>query len=305
MTRSILFFLAVFVSTLFANAQVAGNAQRETRLLDLASFSELRVQIEANMIIDCQEEARLEITTDANLFEYIEIETKGNILILKQKENIQPTRGIQISLGAKDMAVLQTAAAATIQVVGIDREDFRLVNPGATVLLEGKTEELRLAIEIGQVEASRLTTERAVVDIWSSGIATINASEAVSGKISNGGRLIYHGSPAVVNTNTSDGGITLAIQHEREENANGARFAADAPVQVTIINKTGDFLQTVVRGPGPKPFGYGLPFQPGITREESWPVGTKVFLVNKLGMRSLLFEVQASDQGGEIILAGG
>ncbi len=305
MSRSILFILALFVSTLIANAQVEGNAKRETRLLDLADFSELRVQIEANMIIDCQEEPRLEITTDANLFEYLEIETKGNILILKQKEDIQPTRGIQISLGAKDMAVLQTGAAATIQVVGIDRDDFRLVNPGATVLLEGKTEELRLAIEVGQVEASRLTTERAVVDIWSSGIATINASEKVSGKISNGGRLIYHGSPAIVNTNTSEGGITLAVQHENEGETQGARFASDAPIQVSVINKTGAFLQTVVRGPGLNPFSYGLPFQPGITREENWPVGTKVFLVNKMGMRSLLFEVQASDQGGEIVLAGG
>lgn len=304
MSKSLLLFLAVFACTLVANAQVEGNAKRETRLLDLDTFTELRVQIEANMIIDCQQEERLEITTDANLFEYLEIETKGNILIIKQKADIKPTSGIQISLGAKDMAVLQTSAAATIQVVGIDRDDFRLVNPAATVLLEGKTEELRLAIEVGQVEASRLQTERAVVDIWSSGIATVNASDAVSGKITNGGRLIYHGSPAEVNTNTSEGGISLAVQHERQENPNGARFAADAPIKLTIINKTGDFLQTVVRGPGPRPFGYGLPFQPGITREETWPIGTKVFLVNKLGMRSLLFEVQPSDQGGEIILAG-
>ncbi|MFK7923339.1 MAG: DUF2807 domain-containing protein [Bacteroidia bacterium] len=304
MLRSLLSFAALIGFTLLANAQIEGNEKRETRLLDPADFTELRVDVAANMIIDCQSEGGLEITTDANLFEYLEIEVKGNILILSQKADIKPSRGIQISLGAKDMAVLQTSAAATIQVVGIDRDDFRLVNPAATVLLEGKTQELRLAIESGQVEASRLQTEKAVVDIWSSGIATINASEEVSGKISNGGRLIYQGSPASINTHTSEGGITLAVQHERQENPNGARFVADAPINLTIINKTGEALHTVVRGPGPKPFGYGLPFQPGITREENWPVGTKVFLVNKLGMRSLLFEVQNSDQGGEIVLAG-
>lgn len=304
MLRYLLSFAVLIGFTLLANAQIEGNEKRETRLLDPADFTELRVHIAANMIIDCQAEGRLEITTDANLFEYLEIEVQGNVLILSQKADIKPSRGIQISLGAKDMAVLQTSTTATIQVVGIDREDLRIVNPAATILLEGKTQELRLAIEKGQVEASRLQTQKAIVDIWSSGIATVNASEEVSGKITNGGRLIYHGSPANVNTNTSEGGITLAVQHKRQKNPNGARFAANAPISLTIVNKTGEFLQTAVRGPGPRPFGYGLPFQPGISREENWPIGTKVFLVNKLGMRSLLFEVQASDQGGEIVLAG-
>ncbi|MEL6649191.1 MAG: DUF2807 domain-containing protein [Bacteroidota bacterium] len=305
MSRSLLFLASFLVMTLGANAQIEGNEQRESRLLDLPEFTELEVHIAANMIIDCQSDRRLEITTDANLFEYLEIENKGNRLILRQKTEIAPSRGIQISLGAPELAFLQTSAAAMIQINGIDQEEFKLVNPAATVLLEGKAEELRLAIESGQVEASRLQADRAVVDIWSTGIATINASEKLSGNISNGGKLIYHGQPEIVDNQTSEGGIMLAVQHPQRDEDKGARFASDGPVQVTIVNKTGEFLQTYVKGPGLKPFSYGLPFQAGITREENWPVGTKVYLVNKVGMRSLLFEIKPTDANGEIILAGG
>ena len=55
----------------------------------------------------------------------------------------------------------------------------------------------------------------------------------------------------------------------------------------------------VVKGPkvDGSYFGYGFPMMPGATKKERWTVGTKVYRINRLGLRKLLVEIKAEDEG--------
>ena len=43
-------------------------------------------------------------------------------------------------------------------------------------------------------------------------------------------------------------------------------------------------------------FSYGFPMMPGTTRKENWSVGSKVYKVNRLGLRKLLVEIKEEDK---------
>ena len=44
-------------------------------------------------------------------------------------------------------------------------------------------------------------------------------------------------------------------------------------------------------------FSYGFPMMPGTKRNEKWSIGSKIYKVNKLGLRKLLVEIKAENEG--------
>ncbi len=57
---------------------------------------------------------------------------------------------------------------------------------------------------------------------------------------------------------------------------------------------------------GPKPngrkFSYGFPMMPQATRKEYWTTGTKVYKVNKLGLRKLLISIKPENENKTVKL---
>ena len=43
-------------------------------------------------------------------------------------------------------------------------------------------------------------------------------------------------------------------------------------------------------------FGYGFPMMPYATRKETWTIGTKVYKVNKIGLKKLLVTINKDNE---------
>lgn len=79
---------------------------------------------------------------------------------------------------------------------------------------------------------------------------------------------------------------------ERRKNSN-VKF-----INLKIKNNSGNRYDFYVIGPKPNcsKFSYGFLMMPYAKRNEHWTVGTKIFKINRLGLRSLLVEIYANDE---------
>ena len=75
------------------------------------------------------------------------------------------------------------------------------------VVLEGKATSIDVeASSAGDVDAYRLESEKAVVNVSSGGEAKISVSKEIDAKASSGGDIRYRGNPSRTNTHSSSGG---------------------------------------------------------------------------------------------------
>ncbi|MFK7936937.1 MAG: hypothetical protein AB8G22_25710 [Saprospiraceae bacterium] len=99
------------------------------------------------------------------------------------------------------------------------------------------------------------------------------------------------------NTNTPIKTEVL-LQHEtNQEVSKDLKY-----IKFQLKNNTLTRKHFYVRGPQGKRFSYGFPIGAQLKRAENWPVGTKVFKVNKIGGRKLIYTVKLEDEGQVIDL---
>lgn len=76
--------------------------------------------------------------------------------------------------------------------------------------------------------------------------------------------------------------------------------AKEKPEFINFIIKNNSFNRNHFYVVGPKPngrkFSYGFPMMPFFKRKEYWTTGTKVYKVNRLGLRKLLITIKPEDE---------
>jgi hypothetical protein len=291
------FLLSLALLPLLSKAQLSSDFQRQTRFQALSSFSALSVKIPVEMIVDCQEEGLMEITAEAEVFALLDIRQNDGQLSIEAKSGLNPQQSIQIRLGAKGLNRFTSEGKGSFQIRGIDTDQFQLTNPAATVMLEGKVRELRLRVEQGKVEASRLQAELVYANLWGPGLASVNVSGRLVAQVSNEGKLLYSGS-AEVRQRTRNGGILISDDPQ----VSTISERTNAYVDFELYNNATRPINIRIEGPEGKKFGFGLPFAPGQRKGESLPTGTRIYQINPNGQRSLLLEVERVLAGKSIAL---
>lgn len=285
----LLFFILFATTTL--NAQKNGNGQLETRNIDLASFSEIRVNFPVKATIDCGATAALSMTTDENLFDHILVKVADDILYIEQKGWVQATK-VELTIGASNLKRLQSDGYGTYVVNNIDADEFRVTNNVGLVTLSGRANTLRFDIETGTIDATDLVAQTVYASIWSHGKATVNAVQLLAGKLDNGAEVIYTNKPQKVSIRTQGGSEIFSTKQVEE---NKALAKKTNYIDFKVFNNSGKRIQAYVKGPSGKRFSYGFPLNPLQKRQKHWPVGSKVYKVSKLGTRTLLATISEND----------
>lgn len=194
-----------------AAAQVKGNKKITTRTFPIENVQRIKINFYAQVTIDQSAPEGMTITTDENLFDLIDTEVVGNTLHLDQKKWIQPSRKAIITIGAPNIRHVETGTHDVTKIINVDNDYLQLTSPVGTIILEGKTKELRLGIELAKVDASRLVAENAFINIWSWGNATVNVTNVLHAEVSNSGKLIYVNSPKEIQKKTKKDGQVLPL----------------------------------------------------------------------------------------------
>lgn len=275
-------------------AQVKGNKEIVTRTFETKNLEVVKVNFYADITIDPSLKEGMEITMDSNLFEKIDTETVNGTLHLDQLQWVQPSQRVIIKIGAPNLKRVEKGTHRTLNIINIDLEELQVMAFVGKVNLFGKIKQLNLGIENGQVDASQLISHNVRANIWGFGKAKVYAENQLFSKVSSEGRL------EVVNTPKDLKGDAKRIL----KRTNDAKKSNTQWISFRIKNNSWNRNNFYVVGPradGGK-FSYGFPMMPGKVRKERWSVGTKVYRVNKVGLRKLLVKISKEDEGKTVKL---
>ncbi|SHI46982.1 GIN domain-containing protein [Aquimarina spongiae] len=283
-TLTFLFFLMGCVGY----TQIKGNGIIETKKFDINNVHTIKINFYADVLIDTAQEESLTITTDNNLFQNIDKEVVDGVLSIGQLEWIQPTKKAKIIIGAPGLKAVEQGTHDTTKIINLNTQEIRLMALVGKIIVEGKTQELRIGNEVGTVDASGLIAENATIQIWSWGRAKVNVMNSLDSDLNDNAKLIVTNTPKI-------------LKGDSKRMIAKSSIKKDASIEyINFKIKNNSFSRNNFFVVGPKPdgskFGYGFPMMPGSVRKENWTTGTKVYKVNSLGFRKLLVTIKAEDK---------
>ena len=177
--------------------------------------------------------------------------------------------------------------------MNINNSTFTATAEVGTIRLLGKSELLQANAEVGTVIADDLEVNIADVDIDGWGKVSVGKAKTISGMVRHGGNLVYQDSATNVKAG-SDDESTVVLAGSTSTVETKTRY-----IKLKVKNNSWKRLNAYVIGPKPdgKKFSYGFPMRPGQVRDKNWTIGTKVYRKTALGVRKLLIEIKAEDEG--------
>lgn len=270
-------------------AQIKGNKKIETRTFPAKGLTNLEIALYAKVEIDQLADEEITITTDSNLFDLIDKEIVDGKLLLTQKEWIQASQDILIKIGMPAIKRVQLNVHERVVLKNIKKDNISVMALNGTIEISGEVNSTGIGAENGTIDASKLQSKEVYLNIWGRGKAIVNATELLESTLSNDARIEVIGTPEVLKGDTKK---TIAKSNKPIDKS--LKW-----IHFKIKNNSANRNQFAVVGPKPdgSKFGYGFPMMPYASKKERWTVGTKVYKVNKLGLKKLLLTINIEDEG--------
>jgi len=154
----------------------------------------------------------LRVTTDENLFPYIDNHISGDTLHLDTREQIWPTREIRVVVFSPTRAGARISGAVKLTANQMAGPRFALEATGASrVTLEGSIDEL-LADMTGasELNASGLQAKTAEISTTGAGDAEVAVTDILKVAITGAGKVTYSGNPKTIERHIAGAG---SIRH--------------------------------------------------------------------------------------------
>ncbi|NNE69334.1 MAG: DUF4097 family beta strand repeat protein [Rhodothermales bacterium] len=282
----LLLVLAAVALPLAAQSPVKGSGNVIEQVRPLDRFTAVSIDFVADVQIAIGESPGIELVTDDNILPHIGTRIRGGTLMVSQDRWIAPSIRTRIRITTPMMARLETSGYSTVEVSGVSGPRFAVDAGVGDVKLTGSTSRVRLTTKTGTIDASELKADAAEVTITSRGKVLVDAAELVT-ELSETATVVYSGQPLVQGDS-----VGLAPMETYE----AAPTPAPERVAFRLRNNRFRWVKLRVEGPAGASFGYGFSLLPRASRAENWPVGTRVFQVNRLGGETLLYTVSAEDR---------
>lgn len=273
-----------------ANVPIRGNGKMETITKTLSSFNVLRVKSTyLNVEVVCDKMPFIEITTDANLLPYLTTEVSNRVLTLDNKKGyyLIPTK-CHIKVSTEFLNQLETFREALhVSVSRIDTQAFNLIiNEGelTSVQLAGKVEELNITNDKGAIDATKLDSKHAKVVAETDKSIQLAVTETLEVSMEGRGTFNNTGNPIIKKSN-----LTQYNERKQELSEKAKKLLAQTPyIKVKLKNEATENREFYVEGLNPyinKTFGYGFSIKARKIYEDAIPLGSKIYLRNRLGKK--------------------
>lgn len=269
---------------------------QSSRHFDFTGIEEIEIAVKAEVEISCKGTEGLDVQAEKSSMDLLDIYQEENRLYIRSKEWISSENEINIQIAAPQLRFVQGNAGSKIKVKEVDKEEFSAMAITGEIKLYGKAQLLRASGEIGKVDASEFEAEEVALNIWDAGSVRLGSPEKISGKKRASANIQYENEPQLAIKTYSESKFK---QKQEKPKVSKVRNPEARFIEFTLKNNSLNRIQCYVKGPKPdgSSFSYGFPMNPGQKREKDWSVGSKVYRVNKMGMRKLLIEIKAEDEG--------
>ncbi|MEM6377299.1 MAG: DUF2807 domain-containing protein [Bacteroidota bacterium] len=284
-------FLTAILLFSFLNinlAQINGNGQMKTLKLDASTVTTLHANFPIQLILDNSQNAQIEITTDENVLAALKINSGNKKISILQDAWVEPSRMVQVKGSLPALTQLKMEGYGNANIQNLEAQSFKLQVPVGTAKIAGKVNQISIDTRGGNIDALQLLNDNATIDIKGYGTVMISPRSTLKMNLSEDATLVYETKPPQINP--SGTGRWITMEAYQQEVLPEVEY-----IKIKLKNNKTSKIDTYVRGPKQERFGYGIPFKARQSRTESWPVGTKLYLVNGVGMRKLLYTVSKED----------
>ncbi len=210
--------------------KVVGNGNITTQTVNTSDYDEIKLVGSMDVELVSGTEGAIQVTTDENLHEYLEISTEGNDLIIKTKKNyyLKSKKGILVTVPFRDLTAIKMVGSGDINTKDvIQGENLEVTLTGSgdinleldatfvdatitgsgDVRLSGKTNSLEVSVTgSGDFRGSDLDSNDTEVTVSGSGDAKVVAKKSLKARVSGSGDIGYTGNPERRDTKTSGSG---------------------------------------------------------------------------------------------------
>lgn len=213
----------------------SGEVRELTRTV--GNFRELEIVGEYQLQLQEGTAARVIITADENLLDYIETEVSGRTLKIRNTEEIDGSEGVKLTVVYPELRRLEVGGAAKVSNAGTLRaKELEIEVAGATMLelnmdvkelflklsgagivtLSGDAREQEIDMSgAGSLNAYKLHTERTDIELSGVGSAKVYATDELNAEVNGIGNIQFMGNPR--NIHREVGGLG-AIEAATENN---------------------------------------------------------------------------------------
>ena len=214
----------------YGNKKVTGNNNVITKTVTTSDYDAIDVTGSMDVELVSGKEGSIKVTTDENLHEYIEIESKDGTLKIKTKKNysLRTKKGIHVTVpfsdinnvnltGSGDIVTKNTIKTSELDVdltgsgdmaldVDADQIDAKVTGSG-DLKLSGKVKDFEVKVTgSGDFKGSELSSENTQVYVSGSGSAMVNASKSIKARVNGSGDVKYTGNPEFSDTKVMGSG---------------------------------------------------------------------------------------------------
>jgi hypothetical protein len=184
---------------------IAGSGNRKTEKRELKSFNAIDSSGAYEINVTCQKPASLEIEADDNILPLIKTEVRDGILFVTDDKDYHSSKSSALRITLPELNSLSSSGASEIKIADANSGDLKLASSGADSLIAaGKAKSVTISSTgAGKVDTSKLTAEKAKVEISGAANVDVYASDQLDVTVSGVGNVSYSGNPKVVNKNVS------------------------------------------------------------------------------------------------------
>jgi hypothetical protein len=213
---------------------MTGQTVKETR--NLPAFNELKLTMSADVFLSQGDHQSVEVEADKASMEYIETETHGNALVVKNREGHWHNLGrIRIYITMPDITAIELSGSGTVESqTPIKSSELQIMLSGSgnvkissllapvlkvnitgsgDIFLTGENDQAEMDATItgsGSIKADEMRVANATVHITGSGSARVNVLKELETDITGSGSVLYRGNP-IINAHSTGSGRTSSL----------------------------------------------------------------------------------------------
>jgi hypothetical protein len=201
--------------------RVQGSGEINERPYEVEGFDRVSLELPGTLEIVQGDREALTIVADDNIFEYIQVDKKGDRLVIGVEQGIglEPSQTIHYKLEVKNLTEVEVSSAGQIIISQLTADTLSLGSSGAgsfkltdlqaqrlnieisgsgSVEVDGEADQLEVGISgAGSFQGPDFKVSEAEIEVSGAGSATVWAEEELDASISGLGSIAYYGDPRV------------------------------------------------------------------------------------------------------------